>query len=154
MSFRFGRFEWTARGRLVRRSPVGVERVSPLPAKREKEREKIERKKGKENVTPVSPPLMPGERLWRRPGTYCCFPRRGGGRKGSVRSRAEGGTIISQHPPSRRTSPYGATATSNRDACRPTEWMKEGAGWTETSAAKGTREQADRVGATASEIGV
>ena len=26
---------------------------------------------------------------------------------------------------------------------RPTEWMKEGAGWTETSAAKGAREQAD-----------
>ncbi|KAK1137697.1 hypothetical protein K0M31_002193 [Melipona bicolor] len=48
----------------------------------------------------------------------------------------------------------GATATSNRDAWRLTKWMKEGAGWTEMSAAKGAREQADLVGATASKIGV
>ena len=52
--------------------------------------------------------------------------------------------------PVRTARPLRRTETPG---CRR-EWMKEGAGWTETSAAKGAREQADRVGATASKIGV
>lgn len=77
--------EWTARAeswcRLERRRGRSTYLRSRIA--RGKER-KIERKKGKENGTPVSPPSLPGERLWRRPGSYCCFPRRGGVRKGSA----------------------------------------------------------------------
>lgn len=50
--------------------------------------------------------------------------------------------------PSRRTDPCDATTTSNGDANRPTEWMKEGAGWTETQYAARVKGNELVVGAT------
>lgn len=82
---------------------------------RRRERENGEKQwgeRGRERGSPVSPPssfLLPGERLWRRPGSHCCFPRCGvtcGGWLGEGREDA----IISQHPLARRTNPHGTGA--------------------------------------------
>lgn len=53
--------------------------------------------RGRENDSPVSPPSLPGERLWRRPGSHCCFPQRGVTR-GLVTRGAKGYDYLAASP--------------------------------------------------------
>jgi len=110
VKFQAGIWVKTSPPRNARRNADTRERRTETERTRNGERQRRER--GRESDSPVSPPSLPGERLWRRPGSHCCFPRRGVTRGGWW-----GDTIISQHPLARRTNPHGTGAWRRRRVC-------------------------------------
>lgn len=114
VKFQSGIWVKTSPPRNARRNADTRERRTETERTRNRVRQR--REKGRENDSPVSPPSLPGERLWRRPGSHCCFPRHGVTRGGWLRE-GRGDTIISQHPLARRTNPHGTGAWRRRRVC-------------------------------------
>lgn len=105
VKFQTGIWVKTSPPRNARRNADTRERR--IETKRTRNGERQRRERGRESGSPVSPPSLPGERLWRRPGSHCCFPRRGVTRGGWLR---EGRGDYLAASPSAQDQPHGTGA--------------------------------------------